>query len=79
MEQYSEILITFWCLFVTLITFGRTIKVYCTNEKLAELFWSVFSRIRTEYRDLKSKTPYSAQMRENTDIFHAVLIKCLYC
>ena len=29
----------------------------------AELFWSVFSRIRTEYRI----SPYSARMRENTD------------
>ena len=29
----------------------------------SELFWSVFSRIRTEYRI----SPYSARMRENTD------------
>ena len=31
------------------------------------LFWSRFSRIWTEYGDLKSKHPYSVQMRENTD------------
>ena len=33
-------------------------------------FWSVFSRIRTEYGDfgdLHSKSPYSVRIRENTD------------
>ena len=47
----------------------------------AELFWSVFSHIRTEYRDILSVSPYSFWMRENTDqnntkyeTFHAVLI-----
>ena len=29
--------------------------------------WSVFSRIRTEYREMRSILPYSVQMRENTD------------
>ena len=33
----------------------------------SEFFWSVFSRIRTEYEDLQSKSLYSVQMRENTD------------
>ena len=32
-----------------------------------EFFWSVFSRIWTEYCDLLSKTQYSLQIRENTD------------
>ena len=27
-----------------------------------EFFWSVFSRIRTEHRDLRSKSPYSVQI-----------------
>ena len=31
------------------------------------IFWSVFSRIWTENGDLQSKSPYSAQIRENTD------------
>ena len=31
---------------------------------ITEFFWSVFSRIRTEYGDLRSKF---VQMRENTD------------
>ena len=30
-------------------------------------FWSVFSRIRTEYGEIQSISPYSVQMRENTD------------
>ena len=32
-----------------------------------ELFWSVFSRIRTEYRKIQSISPYSVWMREDTD------------
>ena len=32
-----------------------------------EFFWSVFSRIRTEYRELRSTSPNLVQMRENTD------------
>ena len=33
----------------------------------SELFWSVFSRILTEYGDIRSISQYSVQMRENTD------------
>ena len=32
-----------------------------------EFFWSVFSRIRTEYGDFASKSLYSVVMWENTD------------
>ena len=32
-----------------------------------ELFWSVFSRIQTEYGEIRNISPYSVQMRENTD------------
>ena len=32
-----------------------------------ELFWSSFSRIRTEYAEIQSICPYSVQMRENAD------------
>ena len=32
-----------------------------------ELFWSVFSRIRTEYGEILRISPYSVRMRENTD------------
>ena len=33
----------------------------------SELFWSVFSRIRTEYGKIQHISPYSVQIRENTD------------
>ena len=33
----------------------------------SELFWSVFSRIRIEYGEIRSISPYSVRMRENTD------------
>ena len=31
------------------------------------LFWSTFSRIRTECREIRSISPYSVRMRENAD------------
>ena len=33
----------------------------------SELFWSVFSRISTEYREIRSISPYSVQIWENAD------------
>ena len=36
----------------------------CPNT---ELFWSVFSFIRTEYGDLQCKSSYSVRIQENTD------------
>ena len=33
----------------------------------SELFWSAFSRIRTEYGEIRSIFPYSVRMRENAD------------
>ena len=41
-----------------------TLHEKCPNTGF---FWSVFSRIWTEYEDLLHKSPYSVQMRENTD------------
>ena len=32
-----------------------------------KLFWSIFSRIRTEYGEIRSISPYSVRMRENAD------------
>ena len=42
---------------------------YSLREKCpySELFWSAFSRIRTEYGEMRSIFPYSVRMRENTD------------
>ena len=33
----------------------------------SELFWSVFSRIRTEHEEILRMSPYSVRMQENTD------------
>ena len=35
--------------------------------KYSELFWSAFSRIRTEYGEIRSISPCSYPMRENVD------------
>ena len=36
------------------------------SVQIRSFFWSVFFRIRTEYREIRSISPYSVQMRENT-------------
>ena len=40
---------------------------YALREKCpsSELFWSIFSRIRTEYGEILRISPYSVPMREN--------------
>ena len=35
--------------------------------QIRSFFWSVFSRVRTEYGEIRSIPPYSFRMRENTD------------
>ena len=35
--------------------------------QIRSFFWSVFSRIRTEYGDILCISPYSVRVRENTD------------
>ena len=40
-----------------------TLREKCPYSKI---FWSLFSRIRTEYREMRSTSPYSVQMHENT-------------
>ena len=45
-------------------------ETYSLREKcpnLRSFFWPVFSRIRTEYGKIRSISPYSVRMRENTD------------
>ena len=37
------------------------------SVQIQSFFWSVFSRTRVEYGDLRNKSPYSAQIREDTD------------
>ena len=37
------------------------------SVQIPRFFWSVFSCPRTEYRDLRSKSPYSVGTQENTE------------
>ena len=46
--------------------------VHCVKCPYSELFWSyselsTFFRIRTEYGEIRSMSPYSVQIRENAD------------
>ena len=44
------------------------VEKHCVkNVQIRSYFWSVFSCIRTEYGDLRSKSPYSVRIQENTD------------
>ena len=43
-------------------------KWHCVKSvQIRSYFWSIFSGIRTEYGDLRSKSPYSVQIQENKD------------
>ena len=51
------------------------------NCSYSEFFWSVFSRIRAEYRDsrkLLRKSRYSVRMREHTDQKMSIQIPTLF-
>ena len=45
------------------IKFNHCVK----SVQIRSFFWSVFSCIRTKYGDLRSKSPYSVRIQENTD------------
>ena len=46
----------------------RFYSTHCVKcVQIRSFFWTVFSRIRTEYGEIRSISPYSVQMRENTD------------
>ena len=40
---------------------------YVKSVQIRSFFWSVFSPIWTEYRKVRSKSPYLVRMRENTN------------
>ena len=43
-------------------------NIHCVKfVQIRSFFWPVFSRIRTEYGEILRISPYSVQMRENTD------------
>ena len=63
-------LMLFWCLqFWRDFTHcsGVSIVALCKSCPNAEFYWFIFSHIWTQYGDLRSKSPYSVQIRENTD------------
>ena len=39
----------------------------CEKGPYSEFFWFIFSRIWTSYREIRSISPYSVRMRENTN------------
>ena len=47
-----------------MFTLSSSLRKKCPHS---ELFWFIFSRIRTEYEEVQSISPYSVRMRENTD------------
>ena len=51
-------------LFQTLKQHSDSLRKKCTYS---DLFWSVFSSIRSKYGEIRSISPYSVRMRENTD------------
>ena len=47
---------------------GIRVDLHCVKRlKIQSIFWSVFSRIRTEYWEILRISPYSVRMQENTD------------
>ena len=44
-----------------------------------ELLWSAFSRIRIEYGEIRSISPYSVQLRENADENSSEYVHILRC
>ena len=55
---------------VSLFDVGETpADIHCVKSvRIQSLFWFAFSRIRTEYEEIRSISPYSVRMRENTDL-----------
>ena len=53
---------------LTLKSFTLLDRNHCVKSvQIRITFWSVFSLIRTEYREILRISPYSVRMRENTD------------
>ena len=56
-----------WFLDTPLKTSQKSIMSLRKICPYSELFWSVFSRIWTEYGEILRISPYSVRMRENAD------------
>ena len=57
------IILDFHSVFGLLMAHLHCIKI----AQIRGFFWPVFSRIRTKYGNLRSKSMYSVRIRENTD------------
>ena len=60
----------FWgrgCIFLAMCIMVIDCSCHCMKSGRIRSFWSVFSRIRTEYGEILRIFPYSIRMRENTD------------
>ena len=76
-QLHSNVLLLFLCnnLIEAAVNHGEiewssTFPVTLTLSKkcpYSELFWYVFSCIRTEYEEIRSTSPYPVWIRENTD------------
>ena len=61
---------------------------HCVKSvQIRSFFWSVFCHIRTEYGEIRSISPYSGRMRENSDqeklriwtLFTPCNLYCKFC
>ena len=68
-NSLPQILRILFVFFFCNISRNQEIKYTCCVKILQiwSFFWSVFSRVQTEYGDLWNKYPYSVQIRENKD------------
>ena len=61
-------MLNYWkILSVLLADFAETLTL-CEKCPYSEFFWSIFSRVPTEYGDILRICPYSVRMQENTDL-----------
>ena len=71
MELFVKIITSLFSEKPSSLMFDRVLNMLLliAHEKCpySEFFWSVFSRIRTEYGEILRISPYSVRMRENTD------------
>ena len=63
-KLFPTILINIHCKKVENSFFQNTLSEKC---RYSEFFWSVFSRIRTEYEQILRISPYSIRIQENGD------------
>ena len=66
-EEYISLVDHFFLVSSYVLVIVRE-HIHCVKSvQIRSFFWSVFFRIRTEYGEIRSISPYSVRMRENTD------------